>query len=98
MSQAYSNPDREQDPHALPDIELWQSYHINCTECDRTIATDEPTGPYCCPECELINSTPRTKSGWFYWYCFPGCLPDSDPVGPFKTKAEALADAQSNND
>ena len=32
----------------------------------------------------------------FYWQsCFPGCLPDSDPVGPFQTEAEAIADANS---
>ena len=33
-------------------------------------------------------------AGWYWWSCFPGCLPNSDPIGPFATKAEALADAQ----
>lgn len=33
--------------------------------------------------------------GWYYWPCFAGCLPDSDPIGPFDTEAEAIADAQS---
>lgn len=32
--------------------------------------------------------------GWYWQFCFPGCLPDSDPVGPFDTEAEAIADAQ----
>ena len=32
--------------------------------------------------------------GWYWWACFPGCLPDSDPCGPFATEAEALADAR----
>ena len=32
--------------------------------------------------------------GWFYWYCFPGCMPDSEATGPFATRAEALKDAQ----
>jgi hypothetical protein len=36
--------------------------------------------------------------GWYWWACFPGCLPDSDPNGPFATKAQALADAQDCND
>jgi hypothetical protein len=35
------------------------------------------------------------KREWFYWFCFPGCLPDSDPIGPFATRKEAVADAQS---
>jgi hypothetical protein len=29
--------------------------------------------------------------GWYYWRHFPDC---PDPVGPFETKAEALAAAQ----
>lgn len=33
--------------------------------------------------------------GWYWWSCFPGCLPDGDPMGPFATEAEALADARS---
>lgn len=32
--------------------------------------------------------------GWYWWSCFPGCLPDGDPVGPFDTSAEAYHDAQ----
>ena len=36
----------------------------------------------------------ETGQGWYWWSCFPGCLPDSDPNGPFATEAEALADAQ----
>ena len=34
--------------------------------------------------------------GWYYWFCFPGCLPDSDPVGPFDTEDEAIADCREN--
>lgn len=30
--------------------------------------------------------------GWYWWSCFPGCLPDGDPVGPFETEAEATDD------
>lgn len=34
------------------------------------------------------------ERGWYWWSCFPGCLPDSDPEGPYETEAEALASAQ----
>jgi hypothetical protein len=35
--------------------------------------------------------------GFYWWACFPGCLPDSEfPNGPFATEAEAIADAQDN--
>lgn len=32
-------------------------------------------------------------AGWYWWHCEPGCLPDSDPHGPFRstTAAEAAA-------
>ena len=31
--------------------------------------------------------------GFYWWPCFPGCLPDGDPVGPFKTEQAAIKDA-----
>ncbi len=33
------------------------------------------------------------EPGWYYWYCMPGCLPDSDPMGPFETREAAHADS-----
>ena len=69
MSQHYSDPERESDPYALPDIEVF--YH-------RCKVYDEEADP----------------AGWYWWSCFPGCLPDGDPVGPFDSEADALADAR----
>lgn len=71
MSQAYSNPKRESDPYALPDVEV---FHSN----------DYP------PE----DGAEALEEGWYWWSCFPGCLPDGEPNGPFATEAEALADAR----
>jgi len=36
----------------------------------------------------------QLAEGWYYWFCLPGCLPDSSPCGPFDTEAEALEDAR----
>jgi hypothetical protein len=36
--------------------------------------------------------------GWYWWSCFPGCMPDSEPCGPFATEAAALEDARSGLD
>jgi hypothetical protein len=33
------------------------------------------------------------KPGWYWWSCFEGCLPDSDPTGPFSSSLDALCDA-----
>ena len=68
--QAYSNPARETDPHALPDLEIFHLTAKDAAEMD------------------------FEEGGWFYWYCFPGCIPDSEPIGPFTTSAEALDNAR----
>ena len=72
MPQHYSDPSRESDPHALPNVETFEVES----------GTFSP------------GRTWAVQSGWYWQACFPGCLPDSDPVGPFDTEAEALADAR----
>jgi hypothetical protein len=84
--QAYSDPKRASDPHALPDIE---TFYMGATE----QASDD------CTLCHTFDpSEDRFEHsehvGWYWQACFPGCLPDGEPVGPFETEAEALADAQ----
>jgi len=32
-------------------------------------------------------------AGWYWWPCFPGCLPDGETVGPFETSYMAYHDA-----
>lgn len=72
MTQFYSNPARQNLPHALPDCEVF------------FISQDE-----------LSEYADLDSAGWYWWACFPGCLPDSDPIGPFDTESEAVQDAQS---
>ena len=94
MSRHYSNPERESEPYALPDVETWQAQYDDCPECGALVLTTEESS-VACPECGRLFHIPNDKpSGWFYWFCFPGCLPASEPIGPFDTEAEALADAQ----
>ena len=60
--------------------------------------------PHALPDCEVFYASADElesdapgeylPAGWYWWACFPGCLPDSDPFGPFETEAEALEDAQ----
>lgn len=77
MTQAYSDPSRESDPHALPDVEVFY-------RTARAIVLDD----WRHEDGELMGE------GWYWWYCLPGCMPDSEPNGPFDTEAEALADAR----
>lgn len=76
MSEHYSDPTRADDPHALPDIEVF--YHDS--------NDPDGVGNGCADD--------TLESGWYYWFCFPGCLPDSDPVGPFETEQAAVNAAQ----
>lgn len=32
--------------------------------------------------------------GFYWWACWPGCLPDGDPIGPFETEQQAVNDAR----
>lgn len=35
-----------------------------------------------------------SPEGYYYWFCMPGCLPDSEPYGPYDTEEEAIADCR----
>ncbi len=35
----------------------------------------------------------KRNPGYYWWSCFPGCLPDSDPVGPFDSEVDAINNA-----
>lgn len=67
----YSDPSRETEPHALPDVEVFHHpdyYDLNA-------------------ECKDPNDW--HDHGWYYAYGQPGCLWDSDPMGPYDTAQEA---------
>lgn len=102
--QAYSDIEREDDPHALPDIEVFQLTSNEAAELDENMIYEYSRKH----EFRLAGMNSRTREamldaivanegitgGWFWWTCMPGCLPDSAPMGPFKTHDEALADAR----
>ena len=97
MAKHYSNPSRESDPHALPDVEVFMATWAECPECSRLLISDTLCVQMACPDCDRQPIARKQGEGWFYWYCFPGCLPDSEPSGPFATEAEALAEVESLN-
>jgi hypothetical protein len=37
----------------------------------------------------------QLENEWYWWACFPGCLPDTldEPTGPFNTADEAIENA-----
>lgn len=69
MPMYYSDPARAEDPHALPDVEVFYRTEAACR-------ADGWEG----------------GAGWYWWFCQPGCLPSGDPMGPFGSEEEAVAD------
>lgn len=67
--------------------------------------------PYALPDAEVFYRTLEDNevdgwvdgdgdtlpAGWYYWTCLPGCLPDSDPIGPFDSEDDAIEDARDLN-
>ena len=41
-----------------------------------------------------ITSEMMLEPGWYFWACFPGCLPDSEPTGPYDSEGDAIFAAQ----
>jgi len=99
MTYFYLDASREGDPDALADVEVFES---PCLECKENGCHTEPDFrgrpgwrfPTGCPECgcQLSVRTPVQ----LYWYAYgsPGCLWESDPIGPFDTEVEALKAAR----
>jgi hypothetical protein len=57
------------------------------------------------PDCEVFWSDDLESDcgellppGWYYWWCLPGCMPDSDPFGPFDSAEDAIADCRDSVD
>ena len=104
MTQEYSDAEREGDPMALPDIEVFERTARECALDDEDVVREFMQRR----EFRLANMSSRdreamidaiveeygVRGGWFYWYCLPGCLPDCDPIGPFSSYADALAAAR----
>jgi hypothetical protein len=104
--QAYSDPSRANDPYSLPDVEVFQLNAAEAASQNEDLVYEYSKRP----EFRLCHMSPKVQEamldaivaeegiegGWFWQSCFPGSLPDGPPMGPFKTRQEALADAQEN--
>lgn len=102
--QAYSDPHRENDPHALPDIVVFQLTAREAAEQDEDMIYEYGKRH----EYRLAHMNSRDREamfdamieeegiegGWFWRSCFPGCMLDGPAMGPFATKQEALDDAR----
>lgn len=102
--QFYSDPSRESEKWSLPDC---QAFQMTAGEVAETMQ-DEIYNLMKRPEFRLASMSPRIREkmietlieenavegGWFFQFCFPGCLPEGDPVGPFASCEEAVRACQ----
>lgn len=79
MTYYYSDPEREEDTYSLPDVEVFEVKENELTrDCE-----DNNRGM--CDDTEHYH-----EAGWYYWYSFPGCMPEGDANGPYKSEEEAI--------
>ena len=67
---------------------------------------EDTHNPWRLPDCEVFYITREdilagmadegSEPGYYYWYCFPGCMPEGEPIGPFDTEENAIKDCQEN--
>jgi hypothetical protein len=101
MSYIHSDPSRENDVNATPDVEIFPTNVAICTnqhcearsEYDKDDWGNRTKGLKPCPICGHDRKRTGERS-WFYAFGFPGCIWDSVPIGPFDSFDEAVADAR----
>ena len=78
----------------VQNVEIFHATREVCPRCSAYMLNKATAFQHDSASCD--EETER-DSGWFYWTCFPGCLPDSDAFGPFKSAALAEQDARDND-
>lgn len=79
-------------------LQVWEAREYKCETC----GASQPAGDTFehLTDCEDMapggrgsHVTHKTKLVWWWQSCSPGCLPDSEAMGPFDSEREALEDA-----
>lgn len=81
-------------------IVVWQDdvYEGECRSCHESVllhgeAYQASRDNRVCPTCGKHVPMHNTTTGYFWWCCLPGCLPEGDAQGPYETELEALESA-----
>ena len=102
MPYIYSDTLRETDTYSLPDVEVFQMTAEEVAESDEELVHSYlkrfPLATMNSKEREEMLSAMIEEEGitggWSWWSCFPGCLPESGPMGIYATREEAEAAAR----
>jgi len=85
----YSDPEREHETHALPDVEVFRMTASDFINSDEGSWMHERMS-------DDLDADADALAGFYYWYCFPGCMPEGDPIGPFRLQEQAIEDMRDN--
>jgi hypothetical protein len=102
--QFYTDPTRESETYALPDARVYELTALEVAELDEDTIRSYMRRR----EFQLAAMSDRVRDamfdamiedngitgGWFFDYCFPGCLPDSQPFGPYDSRDAAITAAR----
>jgi hypothetical protein len=77
----------EAERRGLNNLEVFKSDYQLCDACG-ALSLNCDLEEDCCAEPDQTRAI-----GVFYWFCFPGCIPEGEPMGPFATHADAFEDA-----
>ena len=102
--QFYTDPSREFDTYAMPDARVYELTAREVAEMDEDALHDHMRLRGF--QFAAMNSRTRDAmldaiienngitGGWFFDYCLPGCLPDSQPFGPYESRDAAITAAR----
>lgn len=98
--QFYTDPSRQSDTYAMPDARVYQLTAREVAEMDDDLIHEYMRKH----QYRIAAMSRRTRDamfdamiedngitgGWFFDYCLPGCLPDSQPFGPYDSRDAAI--------
>jgi hypothetical protein len=107
MPHIYSDTTKQNDTYSLPDVEVFQLTAAEAAEMDDELVYEYSKrhefrlaglNTKCRANMmDAIIEENGIKGGWFYWFCFPGCMPDSQAMGPYDSYQEAVKAAREEN-
>lgn len=100
----YTDPSRQSDTYAMPDARVYELTAREVAEMDEDTIRSYMRRR----EFQLAAMSSRVRDamfdamikdlaitgGWFFDYCLPGCLPDSQPFGPYESRDAAITAAR----
>ena len=100
--QFYTDTTKERDTYSMPDAEVFQLTAREVAELDEDMVreymrrfkfagmnTRDTDAMF-----DAMIDEQSIEGGWFFHFCFVGCLPESSPFGPYPSRDAAISAAR----